>query len=47
MSGNSNYNPEDGDDFDMGDAEPTITYLMKASSESDAEDVPILLWKPY
>ena len=42
MSGDSNYNPEDGDEFDMGDVEPTIPYLMKASSEPDAEDAPIL-----
>ena len=47
MCGDINYNPEDGEDFDTGNTEPTIPYLMKAGSESDANNVPILLWKPY
>ena len=46
MSGDTNYNPEDGDDMDMGDVEPTIPSLTKASSKPDAEDVLIFLWKP-
>ena len=33
MSGDSNCNPDNSDDFNMGDAGPTILYLMKASSD--------------
>ena len=31
----------------MGDDKPAMPYLTKASSEADAKDVPILLWKPH
>ena len=31
----------------MGDDKPVMPYLTKASSEADAKDVPILLWKPH
>ena len=33
--------------MDIGDAEPTIKYLMKFSSEPKAEEITVMLWKPF
>ena len=38
---------EDDDDEDMADDEPTVPFLIKSSSNSDSQDVLILLWKSH
>ena len=38
---------EDEDDEDMVNDEPIVPFFIKSSLDSDAQDVPILLWKSH